>query len=66
MRRITLSPLNQRRFRNFRGNWRGWWSLWLFLLLFAVSLFSNVIASDRPIVVSYKGEWLFPIVINYP
>jgi microcin C transport system permease protein len=66
MRRITLSPLNQRRLRNFRGNWRGWWSLWLFLLLFAISLFSEVITSDRPIVVSYKGEWLFPIVVNYP
>ena len=63
---MRLSPLNQRRLRNFRGNWRGWWSLWLFLLLFAISLFSEVIASDRPIVVSYKGEWLFPIVVNYP
>ena len=63
---MRLSPLNQRRLGNFRGNWRGWWSLWLFLLLFAISLFSEVIASDRPIVVSYKGEWLFPIVVNYP
>ena len=63
---IELSPLNRRRLRNFRANWRGWWSLWLFLLLFVLSLFSEFIASDRPIVTVYKGEWLFPIVVNYP
>jgi microcin C transport system permease protein len=63
---IALSPLNRRRLRNFRGNWRGFWSLWLFLLLFFVSLFSEFIASDRPILAYYNGEWLFPIAVNYP
>ena len=63
---MRLNVLNRRRIRNFRANKRGWWSLWLFLLLFAVSLGSELIASDRPIVVLYKGEWLFPIVTDYP
>ena len=63
---MRLNALNRRRIRNFRANKRGWWSLWLFLLLFAVSLGSELIASDRPIVVLYKGEWLFPIVTDYP
>ncbi|HVW93964.1 MAG TPA: ABC transporter permease [Devosia sp.] len=61
-----LSPLNRRRLRNFRANRRGWWALWLFLILFVLSLFSELIALDRPIVAVYKGEWLFPIVVNYP
>ena len=63
---MRLNALNRRRIRNFRANKRGWWSLWLFLLLFAVSLGSELIASDRPIIVLYKGEWLFPIVTDYP
>jgi len=61
-----LSPLNRRRLKNFRANRRGFWSLWIFLVLFLLTLGSELIASDRPIVALYKGEWLFPIVENYP
>jgi microcin C transport system permease protein len=64
--RFTLSPINQRRWRNFKANKRGYWSLWIFLGLFIISLFAELIASDRPIVVSYKGEVLFPVLIDYP
>ena len=60
------SPLTRRRIRIFAANRRGVWSLWIFLVLFAVSLFSEFIASDRPIVASYKGEIIFPIAVNYP
>ena len=63
---LRLSPINQRRLDNFRRNGRGYWSFWLFLSLFGLSLFAEVIANDRPIVASYKGELLFPIVTNYP
>ncbi len=61
-----LSPINQRRLANFRANKRGFWSFWIFMILFVVSLFSEFIANDRPIVVSYKGEILFPIFKYYP
>jgi microcin C transport system permease protein len=61
-----LSPINERRWRNFKANRRGYWSLWLFLGLFIMSLFAEVIANDRPILVRYKGETLFPILIDYP
>ncbi len=63
---IRLTPINQRRLANFRANRRGYWSFWLFLALFVVTLFAELIANDRPIVARYKGEWLFPIVVNYP
>lgn len=63
---FSLSPINERRWRNFKANRRGYWSLWLFLSLFIVSLFAEVIANDRPILVRYKGETLFPILIDYP
>jgi microcin C transport system permease protein len=41
-------------------------SLWLFLGLFVLSLFAEVIANDKPIIARYKGELLFPIVVDYP
>ncbi len=63
---ITLSPINERRWRNFKANRRGYWSLWIFLTLFIVSLFAEVIANDRPILVRYKGELLSPVLIDYP
>ena len=61
-----LSGLNQRRWQLFKANTRGFWSLWVFLGLFVLSLFAELIANDRPIIVSYKGELLFPMVTDYP
>ncbi len=63
---ITLSPLNQRRWQNFKKNRRGYWSLWIFGFLFIASLFAEFIANDRPIVVSYNDEILFPVFVDYP
>ena len=65
-RRRSLSPLNRRRLANFRANRRGYWSALIFALLFVVSLFAELIANDRPIVMQYKGEWLFPVLVDYP
>ncbi|MGX7704233.1 ABC transporter permease [Methylobacterium sp. Gmos1] len=61
-----LSPLNRRRLANFKANRRGYWSFVLFCVLFGLSLFAEFIANDRPIVASYKGEILLPIVVDYP
>jgi microcin C transport system permease protein len=64
-RRPWLSPINRRRWQNFKANRRGYWSLWLFLLLFVLSMVAELIANDRPILVSYNGEYLTPIFRNY-
>ncbi len=65
-RKGRLSPTNRRRWENFKANRRGYWSLWIFLVLFVLSLFAGFVANDRPIIASYKGELLFPVVIDYP
>jgi len=65
-RRPRLSPLNQRRWQNFKANRRGYWSLWIFLVLFVLSLFSEFIANDKPILAYYKGEILVPVLVDYP
>ena len=63
---MALSPLNQRRWRNFKANRRAFWSLWLLLLLYGLSLFAEVLANDKPLLVSYRGEWRMPFVQFYP
>ena len=60
-----LSPINQRRWANFKANRRGYWSLWIFSILFVLSLFTEFIANDRPIIVSFKGELYSPIFNDY-
>jgi microcin C transport system permease protein len=63
---IRLTPLNQRRLHNFRRNKRGYWAFWIFLICFFASLFAEFIANDKPILVFYKGEYLFPVFHDYP
>ncbi|GGA93745.1 ABC transporter permease [Allosediminivita pacifica] len=63
--RFALSPLNKRRWRNFRRNGRAFWSLLIFLVLFGLSLFAEFIANDRPILVNYRGELRMPIFSFY-
>ncbi|MBY8917264.1 ABC transporter permease [Nitratireductor sp. L1-7-SE] len=65
-RRPWLSPINRRRWQNFCANRRGYWSLWLFLILFVLSLFAEFLANDKPILAYYKGEVLFPVLVDYP
>lgn len=62
---MTFSPLTRRRFANFRANKRGYWSLWIFLVLFGVSLLSNFIANDKPILMMADGRLMMPIFFTY-
>lgn len=61
-----LSPINRRRWENFKANRRGYWSLIVFLALFFISLFAEFLANDRPLMVRYKGETLYPVLVDYP
>jgi len=62
---LTLSPLGRRRWARFKSHRRGWWSLWLFLGLFGLSLCGELVANDKPLLVSYQGQWFFPAFTRY-
>jgi microcin C transport system permease protein len=62
---IAVSPLNKRRWQNFKANRRGYWSLWVFLVLFVVSLFAEFIANDKPFYVRMDGKSYFPAIFTY-
>ena len=63
---FRVTPLTRRRLDNFKANRRGFWSLWTFAVLFVVSLFAELIANDRPILIRFDGAWYFPLVTAYP
>ena len=63
---LVITPLTRRRLANFRANQRGFWSLWIFLALFFLSLFAELIANDKPILVRFEGEYYTPILKAYP
>lgn len=63
---MALSPLNQRRWRNFKKNRRAYWSLWIFSILFGLSLFAEFLAYDKPILIRHQGAFYTPIWNFYP
>lgn len=62
----VAQTLNARRWRLFKSHRRGYVSLWIFAFLFILTLFAEFIANDRPLLVSYKGEILSPVLVDYP
>ena len=63
---MAMSELNRRRWRSFRRNGRAFWSLVIFSVLFVVAMLAEVVANDKPVVVSYRGELFFPAYNFYP
>ncbi|MEQ9520401.1 MAG: ABC transporter permease [Parvibaculum sp.] len=62
----AMTPLNQRRWRNFKANRRGYLSLHIFMVLFVVTLFAPLIANDKPLLLTFEGEVYFPFLTAYP
>jgi microcin C transport system permease protein len=62
---LELSPLSLERLRRFRANRRGAISLWIFLGFFVLSLFSELIANDVPLVLGHRGRLYFPLFKQY-
>jgi len=60
-----MTPLNQERWRRFKANRRGFLSLWIFLGLFGVSLFSELLANDKPLLIWHEGRMHLPLLRSY-
>ena len=65
MSKASLSPLNQRRWRNFKANRRGYISLWLFGALFFFTLFAEFLANDKPLMIWHEGAIYTPVFKTY-
>jgi len=60
----AVSP-GRRAWRRFRRNRLGFWSLVLFTVLVVLSLFAELLSTDKPLVVHYQGQTYFPVMQDY-
>ena len=63
---LKNNPVWARQWQAFRSNRRGYWSLWLFLALFIISLAAELVANEKPLLVSYDGSLYVPVFNTYP
>ena len=61
-----MTPINRRRIAVFRSSKRGVYSLVVFGLLFFLSLFAELLANDKPILIYYDGGFYSPLIRDYP
>ena len=61
----SISP-TRRAWLRFKRNRLGFLSLVMFVILLLVSLFSELVSNDRPLVVGYQGQIYLPMVKDYP
>ncbi|MFL2541510.1 MAG: ABC transporter permease [Candidatus Latescibacterota bacterium] len=63
---FRITPLNRRRIKNFKANKRGYWSFWIFTIIFVVSLFAELLANDKPLLIYFDGGFYSPVFTLYP
>ena len=61
-----LNPIWQARLDRFRSNRLGFVSLIIFTIIFVICMAVNVIANDKPLLVSYDGDYYVPVLKAYP
>jgi len=60
------NPVTIKRWRRFRHIRRAWWSLNILLLLFSLSLASELLCNNTPLLVRHEGHLYFPVIRFYP
>ena len=61
-----MNPMNRRRLAAFRSSKRGMISLAIFGTLFFLSLFAELLANNKPILIRYDGGFYSPMLKDYP
>ncbi|MFT5130810.1 MAG: microcin C transport system permease protein [Rhodothermales bacterium] len=63
---MKLNPVTRKRLNRFLKLRRASWSLVLLVLLYGISLGSELLSNDRPLIARYQGETYFPVFKFYP
>lgn len=61
-----LSEVSRRQWRSFRHNRRGFQSFLILVTLIVLSLFAELYANSKPVVISYEGHLYWPLWHTYP
>ncbi len=64
MTSASVSPW-RRVWLRFRKKRRGYYSLIIFTVFFAISMMAELVSNNRPLVASYHGQLLFPLLHDY-
>ncbi|MDQ0015417.1 microcin C transport system permease protein [Variovorax boronicumulans] len=59
-----ISP-GRRAWMRFKRNRLGYWSLVIFTSMVVLSLFAEVLSTDKPLIVRYQGQTYFPVLRDY-
>lgn len=60
-----ISPVSLRRIEAFQRNRRAVLSFKIFLIVFCLSLFSELICNDKPLILKYNNQLFFPVLNSY-
>ncbi len=61
----SIQTVRQKRIAVFKSNKRGYYSLWIFMILFLLTLFSEFIANEKPILIVYTNQYYTPVFKVY-
>ena len=61
----NLSSVNKRRLANFYSNKRGYVSSKIILIILVMTFFSEFIANDKPLLISFNDHLYYPIIFDY-
>ncbi len=61
-----MSPLMHARLKRFKENQLGFACLIVFTVIFVLSLASELIANDKPLLVKYDHSLYVPVLKSYP
>ena len=62
---LKLSKAHMEQIKAFKKNKRALISFYIFLILFVISLLSEFIANDKPLILKYQNSFYFPIFNTY-
>ena len=62
---LKLSKAHMEQIKAFKKNKRALISFYIFLILFIISLLSEFIANDKPLILKYQNSFYFPIFNTY-
>lgn len=62
----TKNSNTARAWQRFKANKRGYYSLWIFGIILAACMLCELIANDKPIVLSFDGGLYVPAFKSYP
>ena len=66
MKIFTLHPITRKRLQRFRRVRYAYWSFMCLVLIYGLSLFSELLCNDRPLMIRYEGKTYFPFLKFYP